>query len=329
MTLILVVPIWSNIGRKKDGKLRFCIDYRRLNSKTIKDSYPLPRIDETLDLLSGAKYFSSLDLKAGYWQVEVAEIDKPKTAFTAGPLDFYEFNVLPFGLSNSPATFQRLMQASLGKLHLNQCLLYLDDIIIYSETFEEHLQSLERVFSKLKEANLKLKPSKCFFLYKEVKYLGHLVSQEGIKPDPDKILTLKQWPTPNSVKDVRRFLGFAGFYRKFIKDFSKIARPLHDLTKIVSTESNSGTKTSSRKPLENDFCWLPEHETAFQILKEALCTPPTLAYANFTKPFILHTDASRSGLGAILYQESDGKEHPIAFASRTLSPSERNYPLTS
>ena len=312
--------------RKKDGKLRFCIDYRRLNSKTIKDSYPLPRIDETLDLLSGAKYFSSLDLKAGYWQVEVAEIDKPKTAFTAGPLGFYEFNVLPFGLSNSPATFQRLMQASLGKLHLNQCLLYLDDIIIYSETFEEHLQNLERVFSKLKEANLKLKPSKCFFLYKEVKYLGHLVSQEGIKPDPDKILTLKQWPTPNSVKDVRRFLGFAGFYRKFIKDFSKIARPLHDLTKKVSIESKSGTKTSTRKPLENDFCWLPEHETAFQILKEALCTPPTLAYANFTKPFILHTDASRSGLGAILYQESNGKEHPIAFASRTLRPSERNYP---
>ena len=172
-----------------------------------------------------------MDLKAGYWQVEVAEIDKPKTAFTAGPLGFYEFNVLPFGLSNSPATFQRLMQASLGKLHLNQCLLYLDDIIIYSKTFKEHLQNLERVFSKLKEANLKLKPSKCFFLYKEVKYLGHLVSQEGIKPDPEKILTLKQWPTPNSVKDVRRFLGFAGFYRKFIKDFSKIARPLHDLTK--------------------------------------------------------------------------------------------------
>ena len=125
--------------RKKDGKLRFCIDYRRLNSKTSKDSYPLQRIDETLDLLSGAKYFSSLDLKAGYWQVEVTEIDKPKTAFIAGPLGFYEFNVLPFGLSNSPATFQRLMQASLGKLHLNQCLLYLDDIIIYSETFEEHL----------------------------------------------------------------------------------------------------------------------------------------------------------------------------------------------
>ena len=233
-----------------------------------------------------------MDLKAGYWQVEVAEIDKPKTAFTAGPLGFYEFNVLPFGLSNSPATFQRLMQASLGKLHLNQCLLYLDDIIIYSKTFEEHLQNLERVFSKLKEANLKLKPSKCFFLYKEVKYLGHLVSQEGIKPDPEKILTLKQ----TLLRMFDDSLGLLGFIESFLKDFSKIARPLHDLTKKVSMESNSGTKTSSRKPLENDFCWLPVHETAFQILKEALCTPPTLAYANFTKPFILHTDASQSGL---------------------------------
>ena len=219
--------------RKKDGKLRFCVDYRKLNSRTIKDSHPLPRIDETLDSLAGAKYFSSLDLKAGYWQVEVAEADKAKTAFTAGPLGFYEFNVMPFGLVNAPATFQRLMQATLGDLHLNQCLLYLDDIIVFSKTFDDHLTNLERVFQRLKDANLKLKPSKCSFLHQEVKYLGHLVSRDGIRPDPDKISALMKWPAPTSVKEVRQFLGFAGFYRKFVKDFAKVARPLHDLTKGV------------------------------------------------------------------------------------------------
>ena len=322
--------------RKKDGKLRFCVDYRRLNSRTVKDSHPLPRIDETLDSLAGAKYFSSLDLKAGYWQVEVSEEDKAKTAFTVGPLGFYEFNVMPFGLVNAPATFQRLMQASLGDLHLNQCLLYLDDIIVFSRTFEEHLASLEKVFSCLKQANLKLKPSKCSFLHREVKYLGHLVSLEGIKPDPDKITALQDWPRPRTVQEVRQFLGFAGFYRRFIKNFSRIARPLHDLTKSdpsISKVDSADAKTKSKlhqqtrkKALPAEFTWSQEHEEAYQSLKQALCSEPTLAYADFSKPFVLHTDASRAGLGAILYQELDGKEHPIAYASRTLSPSERNYP---
>ena len=326
--------------RKKDGKLRFCVDYRKLNSRTIKDSHPLPRIDETLDSLAGARYFSSLDLKAGYWQVEVADSDKPKTAFTAGPLGFYEFNTMPFGLVNAPATFQRLMQATLGDLHLSQCLLYLDDIIVYSRTFQGHLENLEKVFERLQRANLKLKPNKCSLLHKEVKYLGHMVSEEGIKPDPDKISALKEWPVPTSVQEVRKFLGFAGFYRKFVKDFSKIARPLHDLTKGQDlktsrtgvTCSTTGSPKSVRqrsghKPSDaNCFQWTKDHQVAFQKLKDLLCAPPVLAYADITKQFILHTDASRAGLGAVLYQEVDGRQHPIAFASRTLSPSELNYP---
>ena len=203
--------------RKKDGKLRFCIDYRKLNSKTVKDAHSLPTIEETLDSLVGACYFTSLDLKAGYWQVELAEEDKEKTAFTAGPLGFYEFNVLPFGLVNAPATFQRVIQLAMGDLHLTKCLLYLDDIIVYSRTFEEHLDRLCSVFQRLRSAGLKLKPSKCFLFKNEVRYLGHVVSADGIKTDPDKVKAIKDWPVPKDSRDVRKFLGFAGFYRKFIK----------------------------------------------------------------------------------------------------------------
>ena len=300
--------------RKRDGKLRFCVDYRTLNSKTIKDSHSLPRIDETLDALMGAKFFSSLDLKAGYWQVPVKEEDKPKTAFTVGPLGFYEFNSLPFGAVNAPACFQRLMMAAMGDLHLKECLLYLDDIIIFSSTFDEHLSRLDSVFQRLHEAKLKLKASKCHFLKDRIKYLGHIVSKDGIHTDPEKIASVQDWPTPTSVKEVRSFLGFAGFYRRFVKNFSKIARPLHSLLKVPP----------GRKMPE--FEWNDSQQEAFSQLKELLSSTPVLAFADFTKPFIVHTDASGDGLGAILYQEQEGQERPISFASRSLSPSEKKYP---
>ena len=182
--------------RKKDGGLRFCIDLRKLNNTTVKDGYSLPRIEDTLDCLHGAVWFSTLDLKSGYWQVEVEEEAKPLTAFTVGPLGFWECERMPFGLTNAPATFQRLMESCLGQLHLNWCIIYLDDIIVFSRTPEEHIHRLRAVFVKLKAAGLKLKPSKCDFFKKEIKYLGHVVSEQGVSTDPDKIKLSQNGPNP-------------------------------------------------------------------------------------------------------------------------------------
>ena len=217
------------IVRKKDGSIRFCIDFRKLNQRTIRDAYAIPRIEDSLHLLVGSKFFTKLDLKAGYWQVELKEEDKAKTAFQVGNLGFYECNRMPFGLCNAPATFQRLMERAMGDINLRDCIIYLDDIIIFSDTFEAHLDRLEAVFQRLHTYNLKLKASKCEFFKKQVTYLGHVVSEEGIKTDPEKIRVLKNWPVPKSVKDVRKFLGFTGYYRRFIKGFSTIVRPLNDL----------------------------------------------------------------------------------------------------
>ena len=209
-------PYCSNVvlARKSDGSLRFCIDLRKLNSKTIKDAYNLPRVDETIDTLIGSKWFSKLDLRSGYWQVEIKEEDKHKTAFSLGPMGFYECNRMAFGLTNAPATFQRLMENCMGDLHLQECLIFLDDILVFSRSFEEHLTRLESVFTKLEHHNLKLKPSKCEFFMSEVKYLGHIVSDHGIKTDPDKINALKSWPVPHNIKHLRSFLGFTGVSSK-------------------------------------------------------------------------------------------------------------------
>ena len=200
--------------RKKDSSLRFCIDFREHNKRTIRDSYALPRIEETRDALHGACYFSCLDLKSGYWQVEVAEEHKARTAFTVGPLGFYECNSMPFGLTNAPATFQRLMERCMGDMHLLQCLIYLDDVIVFSKTFDEHLDRLRAIFQRLRENGLKLKPSKCQFLQTSVKYLGHVIFEEGITTDPEKIEVLMSWPVPQNVDDVRCFLVFSGYYRR-------------------------------------------------------------------------------------------------------------------
>ena len=310
--------------RKKNGQLRFCIDLRKLNARTINDAYALPRIEETLDLLNGSKWFSALDLKSGYWQVEMDEEDKHKTAFTVGPLGFYECNRLCFGLCNAPATFQRLMESCLGDLHLNQCLVYLDDIVIFSRTYEEHLERLESVFQKLKEAGLKVSPKKCQLFQQKIKYLGHIVSEEGIASDPSKVEAIQNWPIPTSVEQVRKYLGFVGYLRKFIKDFGKIAKPLHFLLK----DQNSGKRAKKKSPRKKfqSFQWGEEQQQAFDKLKYCCCHTPVLAFADYTKPFILHTDASGDGLGAILYQEQGGYERPIAFASRSLNGAERNYP---
>ena len=227
------IPWASNVVlvRRKDNSLRVCIDFRRLNNRTIRNAHPLPRIEETLDALKGALWFSSLDLCCGYWQVAVKESDRPKTAFTVGPLGFYECNRMPFGLTNSPATFQALMEKVIGELNLKTCLIYLDDIVILSSTIEEHLTRLGEILHRLQEAGLKLKPSKCKFLHKQLmKYLGHVVSAGGVECDPDLTKDILTWKSPTNVKEVQRFLGFVGFYRRFVQDFAKIAKPLHQLT---------------------------------------------------------------------------------------------------
>ena len=305
--------------RKKDGRHRFCIDLRKLNNRTVKDAYSLPRIESILDSLGGAQIFSTLDLKAGYWQVEMAEECKAYTAFTCGPLGFYECDTMPFGATNAPATFQRLMHDCLGELNMNWCIVYLDDIIIFSDTREEHLKRLEAVFQKLCAAGLKLKPSKCFFFREEIEYLGHVVSGKGISTNPKKIEAVSKWPTPKTVYDVRSFLGFVGYYRRFIKNFSRITKPIRE---VITGLENQSKRAAKKTYIE----WSDAADVAFEHLKAMCVSTPILAYPDYQLPFTLHTDSSTDGLGAVLYQKQDGKLRVIAYASRSVSKAESNYP---
>lgn len=318
--------------RKKNGSIRLCIDYRKLNLRTVRDAYALPNIEEIFTALSGAKWFSVMDLKSGYYQVEMAEEDKPKTAFVC-PLGFYEFNRMPQGVTNAPSTFQRLMERGVGDLHLNEVLVFLDDLIVFSDTLEEHETRLMKVLNRLKDYGLKLSPEKCHFFRSSVKYLGHVVDAHGVHTDPEKISALKNWPRPSNLKELKCFLGFAGYYRRFVEGYSKIAKPLNGLTagyrpprkrgKIYKREQPR-LLHSPNQPLAEK--WTPECEIAFQTLITKLTSAPILAFANPQLPFILHTDACRDGLGAALYQEQEGRVRAIAYASRGLSKSEQNYP---
>ena len=290
-----------------------CVDYRMLHKRSVKDAYALPRIEEVFDVLHGAKYFSTIDMKAGYHQVEIEDHHKERTAFTVGPLGFYEYIKMPFGLSNSPATYQRLMEEVLGDYNMTICVIYLDDLIIFSSSFEEHLRHLDMVLTRLREKNLKLSPEKCYFIQERVNFLGHIVSSQGIETDPAKIEKILNWPTPSNAKELRSFIAFAGYYHRFVKDFSKITRPLSELIPGTSKK---------KKKITKEWVWKDEQQKVFDNLKKKIMTqPPVLAYPDFSKEFELHTDASTIGLGAVLYQ--DGKV--IAYASRALTKSEKNY----
>ena len=280
-----------------------------MNEVTIKDAYPLPRIDDTLDALSGAEWFSTLDLASEYWQVELDEDAKEKSAFTVRGL--YQWRVMPFGLCNAPSRFERLMERILTGLHWEILLVYLDDIIIYGKTCEDELARLRVGFQKMREAKLKVKPKKCHLFKKKVAYLGHVVSAEGVSTDPDKIEAVKQWPAPKTVTEVRSFLCLASYYRRFIQGFAEIAKPLHRLT-----ERN------------NTWHWTKECQETFRELKTRLINAPILAYPSSEGRFILDTDASGQVIGAVLSQVQNGVEKVISYASRSLNKPERNYCVT-
>ena len=295
---------------KKDGTIRFSVDYRKVNFLTKKDSYPLPRIDDTLNTLGGAEYFCTRDLASGYWQVRMKKEDRPITAF-ATRKGLFQFKVMPFGLTNAPATFQRLMDTVLKGLQWQRCLVYLDDIIVFGKYFGETLANLRMVMERLKAAGLKLKASKCQWFKHSVKYLGHVVSARGIECDPDKIQAVKDWPVPRSVTQVRQFLGFAAYYRKFISHFSETAQPLTNLMK-----KSVG------------FYWDEKCQHAFETLKQLLVTAPVLAYPTDEGDYVLDTDASNYAMGAVLSQVQNGEERVIAYASQTLSHTQQNYCTT-
>ncbi|CAF0888235.1 unnamed protein product [Rotaria sordida] len=302
------------LAPKKDGTLRFCIDYRKLNAMTICDAYPIPRIDDTLDSLQEAKFISTLDLRTGYWQVEMDEKSREKTAFITHK-GLFEFKVMPYGLTNAPTTFQRLMDIVLAGLKWQCCLVYIDDVIIYSPTFEQHIEDLKRVFEALRSANLTLKTFKCHFCRRETKYLAYIITSDCVKPDPDLVKSVVNFPRPRTIRDVQSFLGLTGYYHRFIQNYARIAEPLIRQLRFTVTGNHH-------------LRWSNECTEAFNTLKKKLTTAPIMNTPNFEQPFILVVDAFEYGLGAILTQEYDDKKYVIAYASRTLSAIERRYGAT-
>ena len=304
---------WSSpvvLVAKKNGTLRFCVDYQKLNDATLKHSYPLPRIDDTLDALGGSHWFSTLDLKSGYWQVAMDPADKEKTAFSIGG-GLWHFRVMPFGLCNAPATFERLMDHVLAGLPWNVCLVNLGDVIVHGRTFSEQLENLQRVFTCLKKANLKLSPEKYNLFRHEVKYLGHIISRNGMATDPAKIDSVKDWPRPTCLAEMRSFLGLCSYYRKFIRNFAEIANPLTRLTKK-----------------DVQFVWDSDAENVFQQLKCLLTNTPVLSFLCDEGTLILDTDASGVAIGAVLSQKQGNEEKVIAYFSRSLDRTQRQYCTT-
>ena len=293
---------------KKDGGVRMCVDYRALNRVTVHNRYPLPRIEDLLDRLQGAKFFTKIDLRSGYHQIRVHPTDVPKTAFRTR-YGHFEFLVLPFGLTNAPATFMHLMHSIFREQLDDFIVIFLDDILVYSRDLISHVAHVRKTFEILRHHSLYAKVSKCEFFKSSVHYLGHVVSENGLSPDPAKVQAVDQWKVPTNVSEVRSFLGLAGYYRRFIRDFARIAAPLTNLT---------------RK--DRPFTWSLREGEAFNQLKTVLQNAPVLQLADQSRPYIVTTDASDYAMGAVLSQVWDDGEHPVAFESRKMNPAEQNYP---
>lgn len=284
--------------KKKDSTWRFCVDYRHLNAITVKHKHPMPVVDELLDELAGARWFTKLDFRSGYHQICMAAGEEYKTAFRTHN-GLFEFLVMLFGLTNAPATFQSFMNIIFIEILRKGVLIFMNDILVYSDTLEKHEQMLQRVFQILQQHKFLIKRSKCSFATTQVEYLGHVISGEGVATDPNKTQAVKQWPTPKTTKQLRGFLGLTGYYRKFIRDYGMISRPLTELLKK-----------------NTPFQWTPITEQAFQVLKQKLVQALVLAVPNFSKPFVVETDACDVGVGAILMQD----QHPIDYLSKPLGP---------
>ena len=296
--------------KKTDGSLRFAVDYRKLNAISVIPSYPMPRVDTCIDSLGASSWFTTLDLPSAFWQLKMADNDAPKTAFITRQ-GCFEFTRLPFGLSGSPLLFQRLADLIFSGLQWEQLLVFLDDIIVFANSVETHLQRLNAVLERLCQANLKISPKKCQFFRQEVSFLGFTISKDGVTTNPTKTAAIVEWPTSASTKAVKAFCATVNYYRRHIKDFSTVASPLHELTK-------KGTK----------FRWERRHQMAFETLKMRLATAPILGIYDQRAETFNDTDASGFGLGSVLSQIIDGKERVIAYASRTLNSCERRYSVT-
>ncbi|KAL3972968.1 pleiotrophin [Sarotherodon galilaeus] len=320
--------------RKKDGTLRLCIDYRLLNQKTVPDRHPLPRIQDLIDTLGGHSWFTILDQGKAYHQGYMAEGSRHMTAFIT-PWGLYEWVRIPFGLSNAPAAFQRSMEEMLDSLRDSCCIPYLDDILCYAKSFDEHVEGVRQVLRALKAHGVKLRPTKCELFQQEVRYVGRLVSADGVRIDPKdtEAIRLLQEKTPNTVGEVRKLLGFLSYYRMYIQNFSSIAKPIYELLKVKTAPAVASGKLMKGKgaqlPSKTPIVWTDEHQRILEQLIDTLSHPPVLAYPDFELPFVLHTDASKEGLGAVLYQRQGGRMRVIAYGSRTLSPAEKNYNLHS
>ena len=301
--------------RKKDGGLWFCIDFQRLNAQTRKDAFPLSQIHDATDALSGSKYYMTVDLLSGFWQTPMEESSKQYTAFTVGMLGFFQCKCMPFGLYNAPATFQWLMMTCLGELKYLTCLVYLDDVVIYSNTQEEQIEHLCTVLECFRLCRLKLKPSKCEFFKEKIEYLGHSVSSKGVWPSRDNLKAITKYPEPTMYIAIKGFIRLMWHYRHFIKDFAKIVDPLHEYAR------GDTTKKKKERVVLNEAA-----RDAFHKLKKAVMKTPVLAYPDPNKEYLLKTDALKLGLGAVLSQkQADGRYHPVAFGSRALHGAEINY----
>lgn len=305
---------WSSpilLVKKKEGGYRFCVDFRKLNSVTKKDAYPIPYVSSILDRLKGAKYLSSIDIKSAFWQVPMAENSKEYTAFTVPGRGLYHFNRMPFGLCNAPAVWQRLMDKVIGVDLEPYAFVYLDDVIVISSSFEQHMEILETIFTRLIEAGLTVNVEKCNFCKPELRYLGYVIDKKGLRVDPEKVSAILNIPVPTCVKDVRSFIGMASWYRRFVPHFSSIIAPLCNLLKK-----------------SNKWNWTSDCDQSFQTIKEYLVTAPILHMPDFSKRFYVQTDASSFGLGAVLSQQFSDGERVICYLSRSLTKQERQYSTT-